>query len=127
MLLNCVSVTHTSRSSHPEVLCKKWCSKNLNKIHRKTPVPESPFFNKNFIKKETLTQVFSCEFCEISKNTGRLLRYLVSTHSNSTLSLEKTSQRLNIPYRVLYKDALTNNHVRCVSSNQIIYQLNKII
>ena len=22
----------------------------------------------NFIKKETLTQVFSCEFCEISKN-----------------------------------------------------------
>ena len=23
----------------------------------------------NFIKKETMTQVFSCEFCEISKNT----------------------------------------------------------
>ena len=32
------------------------------KIHRKTPVPE--FFNK-----ETLVQVFFCEFCEISKNT----------------------------------------------------------
>ena len=34
----------------------------------------SLFFNKfqvrdlNFIKKETLAQVFSCEFCEISKN-----------------------------------------------------------
>ena len=32
------------------------------------------FFNKvagvwNFIKKEALAQVFSCEFCEISKNT----------------------------------------------------------
>ena len=33
------------------------------------------FFNKvadqacNFIKKETLAQVISCEFCEISKNT----------------------------------------------------------
>ena len=25
--------------------------------------------NSNFIKKETLAQVFSCEFCEISKNT----------------------------------------------------------
>ena len=25
--------------------------------------------NCNFIKKETLAQVFSCEFCEISKNT----------------------------------------------------------
>ena len=24
---------------------------------------------RNFIKKETLVQVFSCEFCEISKNT----------------------------------------------------------
>ena len=23
----------------------------------------------NFIKKETLAQVFSCEFCEVSKNT----------------------------------------------------------
>ena len=36
---------------------------------------QSLFFNKvagaacNFIKKETLAQVFSCEFCEISKNT----------------------------------------------------------
>ena len=27
------------------------------------------FFNSNFIKKEALAQVFSCEFCEISKNT----------------------------------------------------------
>ena len=26
-------------------------------------------FTWNFIKKETLAQVFSCEFCEISKNT----------------------------------------------------------
>ena len=37
---------------------------------------QSFFFNKvaglrpwNFIKKKTLAQVFSCEFCEISKNT----------------------------------------------------------
>ena len=29
---------------------------------------QSPFLIK-FIKKETLTQVFSCEFCKISKNT----------------------------------------------------------
>ena len=46
---------------------------------------QSVFFNKvavaacNFIKKETQAPVFSCEFCEISKNTfsqntsGRLL------------------------------------------------------
>ena len=45
------------------------------KIHRKATVAEC-FFNKvaglqacNFIKKETVAQVFSCEFCEIFKNT----------------------------------------------------------
>ena len=33
----------------------------------------------NFIKKESLAQVFSCEFCEISKNTsGWLLLQLIS-------------------------------------------------
>ena len=31
-------------------------------------MPESLFFN-NFIKKEALAQVFSCEFSEISNNT----------------------------------------------------------
>ena len=39
----------------------------------KAPVPESRFLIKmqawGFIKKDTLTHVFSCEFCEISKNT----------------------------------------------------------
>ena len=37
----------------PEVFCKKRCSQEFHKIHRKTPVP-----------KETLAQVFSCEFCK---------------------------------------------------------------
>ena len=33
---------------------------------------------KNFIKNETLAQVFSGELCEISKNTsGRLLQYVI--------------------------------------------------
>ena len=41
-------------------------------------MPGSPFYNKvaslrpracNFIKKETMAQVFFCEFCKISKNT----------------------------------------------------------
>ena len=46
----------------PEVFYKKKYSWKFYKIHRKTPVPEC-------IKKETLAQVFSREFCEISKNT----------------------------------------------------------
>ena len=51
----------------PEVFCKKRFSYKFRKIHRKTPVPEPKACN--FIKKESLTQVFSCEFCKISKNT----------------------------------------------------------
>ena len=41
----------------PEVFCKKHLGQSL------------PGAASNFIKKETLAQVFSCEFCEISKNT----------------------------------------------------------
>ena len=40
---------------------QKRCSQNFHQIHWKTPC--------SFIKRETLKQVFSCEFCEISKNT----------------------------------------------------------
>ena len=47
-----------------EVFCKKRCSQKFYKIHMKTPVPKAC----NFIKKQTLAQVFSREFCEISKN-----------------------------------------------------------
>ena len=42
--------------------------------HLNLPICEKIIFKSspqacNFIKKETLAQVFSCEFCEISKNT----------------------------------------------------------
>ena len=47
----------------PEVFYEKRCSEKFRKIHRKTLVPESSACN--FINKETLTQVFFCEFCEI--------------------------------------------------------------
>ena len=45
----------TYRSSHPEVLCKKG-------VHLVKPQAY------DFIKKEALAQVFSREFCEISKS-----------------------------------------------------------
>ena len=59
----------------PETFHKKMCSWKFHKIHRKTPVPETLLKKGlwprtcNFIKKDSLVQVFSCEFCEISKNT----------------------------------------------------------
>ena len=46
---------------------KKGVLMKFHKIRGKTLEPES--LSCNFIKKETLAQVFSCEFSEISKNT----------------------------------------------------------
>ena len=45
------------RSSHPEVFCKKGGLKNFSKINEKQLYQAC-----NFNKKETLAQVFSCEF-----------------------------------------------------------------
>ena len=75
-----------SRSSRPEVFCKKGVLRNFATFTRKHLCQVS-FLIKlqssarilfliklqasacNFIKKETLALVFSCEFCEIFKNT----------------------------------------------------------
>ena len=68
------------RSSHPRCSTRKGIFRSLTKFTEKD-LCQSLFFNKatdlrlelyqacNFIKKEALAQVFSCEFCEISKNT----------------------------------------------------------
>ena len=60
------------RNSCPEVFCKKGVLRNFAKFTGKH-LCQSLFLIKllalpcNFIKKETLIQVFSCEFYEISK------------------------------------------------------------
>ena len=60
------------RNSRPEVFCKKGVLKNFAKYMGKRLL-QGLLFNKkkvcNIIKKEALTQVFSCEDCEISKKT----------------------------------------------------------
>ena len=61
---------HIFRSISLEVHCKKGVLRNFSKFTGKH-LCQSLFFIKlacNFIKKETLAQVFSCEFCKISKN-----------------------------------------------------------
>ena len=59
----------TLRSSPPEVFCKKGVVRNVSKFTGKH-LCHSLFFNKVAgRKKEALARVFSCEFCEISKNT----------------------------------------------------------
>ena len=61
-------------SSHQRCSVKKGVLRNFAKLTGKH-LCQSLFLNKvtgaacNFIKKDTLAQVFSCEFCEIAKNT----------------------------------------------------------
>ena len=64
-----------SRSSYQRCSIIKGVLRNFAKFIGKH-LCQSLFFNKvadlepcNFIKKETLAQVFSCAYCEISKNT----------------------------------------------------------
>ena len=62
------------RSSHQRCSMKKGVLGNFAKFTGKQ-LCQSLFFNKvaglacNFTKKETPAQLFSCEFCDISKNT----------------------------------------------------------
>ena len=54
------------RNSRSEVFCEKRCSWKFRNIHRKTPALDF-YFNK--VAGLQTSQVFSCEYCEISKNT----------------------------------------------------------
>ena len=62
------------RSSRPDIFCRKDVLRKFEKFTGKH-LYQSLYFNKgagqacNFINIEILAQVFSCEFCEISKNT----------------------------------------------------------
>ena len=70
-------LTLNGQKQPPEVFCQKGVLKNFAKFTGKHQC-QSLFFNKvaglrpkacNFIKKEAPALVFSCEFCEIFKNT----------------------------------------------------------
>ena len=76
---------------------KKGVLRNFTKFIRKHQC-QSPFFNKVaglppiLLNKETLTQMFSYEFCEISKNT------FFTEHHQMTASLGVAKQ----PYRAVF-------------------------
>ena len=51
----------------------------------------------NFIEKETLADVFSCEFCEIFKNTfGRLLLWTNASETSNTKYLQLIERRSKV-------------------------------
>ena len=79
------------RSSHGRCSIKKGVLKKFRKIQRKTPVtkPEAC----NFIKKETLAQVFSSEFGEICKSNF-FTEHLRATASGFFLDLPPIEYQL---------------------------------
>ena len=54
--------------SRPEVFCKKGVRRNFAKLTGKH-LCQKLFFDKVASLKDSLVQLFSCEFCETSKNT----------------------------------------------------------
>ena len=91
-----------NRSSGPEVFCEKGVLKNFAKFTEKH-LCQIPFFNTVagltllqyrlwqaciFIKKETLAEGLSCEFCKIFKNTfflqcNKFLVYFKFSHGSN--------------------------------------------
>ena len=93
-LLNKVVGLHDccNRSSRSEVFCQKGVLRNFAKFTGKD-LCQSLFFNKVkglrpaiLLKKKSLVHVFSCEFCEISKNNFFI------KHLRVTASVQRTSQ-----------------------------------
>ena len=79
-----------------KVFCKKRSSQKFRKIHRKKT------FDRvcNMIKKETLAQVFSCEFCEISKNIFFTEHLLATAFFCHLITLIRFFQGLRYAYVV---------------------------
>ena len=94
------------RSSRPEVFCKKGAVRNFAKFARKS-ICQSFFIVKKeslyVIKRETLTQVFVSEFCEISKNTSggcfcHLSKYFDKFYGNVVHKMQvKMSNFIQVP------------------------------
>ena len=100
MYIRSVSLIFTFRSSHERCSVKICVLKNVTKFTGKK-VCQSLFFNKvaglrpaALLKKETLAQVFSCEFCDIFKNTFFHRRPLVaaSTLGRNEKAKQNTQQ-----------------------------------
>ena len=63
----------------------------------------------NFIKKETLAQVFPCEFCEISKYTFLYRTSLVAASDHKTAREQVLNARAMLRYSLLHEEKLTNS------------------
>ena len=103
---NFYSKSSIIRSTQRRCSVKKRYSYKFHKIHWKAPVPGLQA--SNFIKKETLAQVFSCEFSKVSENTF-FTEHLLATASDPVNVIYKFQS----PYTLLwvYKVQLMRNHM----------------
>ena len=88
--------------SRPELFCKNDVLKNLTKFTGKH-LCQSVFFNKfASLRPVTLAQVFSCEFCDIFKNTFFIkhFRWLLLYHQNCFVAI-RTLRHLIHCYKLL--------------------------
>ena len=89
------------RSSHQRCSVKKGVLRNFAKFTGKH-LCQSLFFNEvaggacNFIKKEILAPVFSCEFCEIPKNTFFTEHVLVTASEYCLLHCQRINNLLSL-------------------------------
>ena len=104
-----ISIRKT-RSSRSEVFCKRGVLRNFAKFTRKH-LCQSLFLMRpteacNFIKKETLAQVISHEFCKISKSicfTEHFPWLLLKHQYIITISIFSIISRIPIENRVVMK------------------------
>ena len=92
------------RSSRPKVFCKKSVLGNFAKFTGKYLCQRHPPNACKFIKKDSLVQVLSCEFYEISKNT---FFYRTPPATVSGLSVPAINHmKIKIPYLRHHKETL---------------------
>ena len=107
------------RYSRPGVFCKKGVLRNFAKFIGKHLCQNLVFNNVaglrpeacNFIKKETLVQVFSCEFCEISRNTFSYRTPPVAPSECKLASCLRNNLR-NVKKMTVFMQALCENGVK---------------
>ena len=114
---NCFKIWISKIRINFQVFCKKDVLRNFAKFTGKH-LCQSLFFNKglacNFIKKETLAQVFSFEFCEISKNT------FSTEHLRTTASLRNTMFIFTKSIQIRLITLFENKHCFCCFHYRIV-------
>ena len=97
------------RSSRPEVFCRKGVLRNFAKFTGKH-LCQSLFFNK-----ETLALVFSCKFCEISKNT-----FFTEHLWTTAIKKEALAQVFSCEFSEISKNTHSTEHLRATASESSV-------